>query len=83
MAVQTPEQLRAVVASIMPGGPADLCEIAAQRALNELICNWSAALGNGYTLPHLAQDVDSVIEILGQFKEKCLKSGAAIKGAAA
>ena len=83
MAAQTPEQLRAVVASIMPGGPADLCEIAAQRALNELICNWSVALGNGYALPHLAQDVDSVIEILGQFKEKYLKSGAAMKGAAA
>lgn len=74
MASQTPDQLRQIVTSIMPGGPADLCEIAAQRALNELICNWTAALGNGYDLPHLSQDVDSLIEILRQFKTKCLKS---------
>lgn len=83
MARHTSEQLRSVAASLMPGGPADLCEIAAQRALNELICNWSAALGNGYNLPHLAQDVESVIEILRQFKTKCVASEGLNSGSSA
>lgn len=67
-------QLRTLLLSVMPGGPSDLTEFAAHSALNELICNWSAALGNGHTLPQLLTDIDAVIEILSQFRAKCLSA---------
>lgn len=75
MVQEADQKLRGILSSLMPGGPAELSEFAAHSALNELICNWSAALCQGYALPQLTADVDSVIEILSQFKAKCLNEG--------
>lgn len=76
-------ELRKILGKLMPGGPADLCEIASTRAINELICNWIPALDQGHQLPSLAQDVDTVVEILTKFKAQCLQSSALSKGVAA
>lgn len=69
--MQPDQHLRAILASVMPGGPSDLCEFAAHHSINELICNQSKALNQGYQIDTLVKGVASVVEIFEHFKAQC------------
>lgn len=51
------------------GRPDHLCDFAAQAAAKELADNWSAALGDGYSLDTLLHDVDDVTRQLQEWKQ--------------